>query len=90
MPSASDVHNPSLMSFAPSARAAEVAPLTATPDARPAGKLVDVPLPLPRPKLATASATPKPAAPRSAAPKPDAPKSDAPKPATLKRAATGH
>ena len=35
MPGASDVHNPSLMSFAPSAaKAAEAAPLTATPDAK--------------------------------------------------------
>jgi D-alanyl-D-alanine carboxypeptidase len=69
MPGASDVHNPSLMSFAPSAaRAAEVTPLTATPDARPAGKLADVPLPRPRPKLATAtaSAAPKPALKRTA------------------------
>ena len=78
MPGASDVHNPSLMSFAPSAaRAAEVAPLTATPDARTAGKFADVPLPRPRPKLATATA--------SAAPKPAASNS-----AAQKRAATGH
>jgi D-alanyl-D-alanine carboxypeptidase len=57
MPGASDVHNPSLMSFAPSAaRAAEVAPLTATPDAK-AGKFADVPLPRRRPKLATATAS---------------------------------
>jgi D-alanyl-D-alanine carboxypeptidase len=77
MPGASDVHNPSLMSFAPSAaRAAEVAPLTATPDAK-AGKFADVPLPRRRPKLATATA--------SAAPKPAAPNST-----TQKRAATGH
>ncbi len=77
MPGASDVHNPSLMSFAPSAaRAAEVAPLTATPDAK-AGRFADVPLPRPRPKLATATA--------AAAPKPAAPGS-----APQKRAAPGH
>jgi D-alanyl-D-alanine carboxypeptidase len=70
MPGASDVHSPSLMSFAPSAaRAAEPAPLTATPDARPAGKFVNVPLPRARPKLATATAS---AAPNSAASKPAA------------------
>ena len=77
MPGASDVHNPSLMRFAPSAaRAAEVAPLTATPDAK-AGKFAGVPLPRPRPKLATATAV--------AAPKPAAPGS-----ATQKRTATGN
>jgi D-alanyl-D-alanine carboxypeptidase len=57
MPGASDsMHNPSLLSFAPSAAQAAPAPLTAMPDAKPTGKLVDVPLPRPRPKLATATA----------------------------------
>jgi D-alanyl-D-alanine carboxypeptidase len=65
MPGASDVHNPSLLSFAPSAAQAAPAPLTATPDARPAGKLANVPLPRPRPKLATATAA---AAPKRTAP----------------------
>jgi hypothetical protein len=44
------------LSFAPSAAQAAPAPLTATPDAMPAGKLANVPLPRPRPKLATATA----------------------------------
>ena len=54
MPGASDAGNPSWMSFAPAARAADSAPapLTATPDARPT---VNVPLPRPRPKIATAT-----------------------------------
>jgi D-alanyl-D-alanine carboxypeptidase len=57
MPGASsDLHNPSLLSFAPSSAQAAPAPLTATPDALPAGKLANVPLPRPRPKLATATA----------------------------------
>ena len=51
MPGASDVHSPSLLAFAPAARA-EPAPLTATPDARP---VANVPLPRPRPKLAVAA-----------------------------------
>ncbi|MBX9828515.1 MAG: D-alanyl-D-alanine carboxypeptidase, partial [Xanthobacteraceae bacterium] len=52
MPGASsDLHNPSLLSFAPAAAQAAPAPLTATPDAMPAGKLANVPLPRPRPKL---------------------------------------
>ncbi|MBX9844169.1 MAG: D-alanyl-D-alanine carboxypeptidase [Xanthobacteraceae bacterium] len=57
MPGASsDLHNPSLLSFAPAAAQAAPAPLTATPGAMPAGKLANVPLPRPRPKLATATA----------------------------------
>jgi hypothetical protein len=51
MPSATDVYNPSLMSFAPAK--ADPAPLTATPDARTV--VADVPLPRPRPKLAVAA-----------------------------------
>jgi D-alanyl-D-alanine carboxypeptidase len=50
-PGATDVYNPSLMSFASPAKA-DPAPLTATPDARAA---VDVPLPRPRPKIAIAA-----------------------------------
>jgi D-alanyl-D-alanine carboxypeptidase len=66
MPGASsDLHNPSLLSFAPSSAQAAPAPLTATPDAKPAGRLADVPLPRPRPKLATATAA---AAPKRTAP----------------------
>jgi D-alanyl-D-alanine carboxypeptidase len=66
MPGASDsMHNPSLLSFAPSAAQAATAPLTAMPDAKPAGKLADVPLPRPRPKIATATAA---AVPKRAAP----------------------
>lgn len=61
MPAATDVGNPSWMSFAPNtARAAEMAPLTATPDAKNGPKLVDVPMPRPRPKLATAAKPKKP------------------------------
>jgi D-alanyl-D-alanine carboxypeptidase len=64
MPGASDsMHNPSLLSFAPSAAQAAPAPLTAMPDAKSAGKLVDVPLPRPRPKLTTATAAAKRTAP---------------------------
>ena len=63
MPGASDLHSPSLLSFAPSAARAAPAPLTAMPDAKPAGKLADVPLPRPRPKLATATAAAKRTAP---------------------------
>ena len=52
MPGASDVYNPSMMAFAPAAKA-EPAPLTATPDAR--AVVANVPLPRPRPKLAVAA-----------------------------------
>jgi D-alanyl-D-alanine carboxypeptidase len=61
MPGAIDLHNPSLMSFAPAAKA-DPAPLTAMPDAK---TVVDVPLPRRRPKLAVAAkpnAAPGPAA----------------------------
>jgi D-alanyl-D-alanine carboxypeptidase len=51
MPGATDVYNPSLMSFASPAKA-DPAPLTATPDAR---ATVDVQLPRPRPKIAIAA-----------------------------------
>jgi hypothetical protein len=52
------------MSFAPSAANAAPAPLMAAPDAKPAGKVANVPMPRPRPKLKTATAT---AAPKRAA-----------------------
>jgi hypothetical protein len=51
IPGATDLYNPSLMSFAPAAKT-DPAPLTATPDAR---TVVNVPLPRPRPKLAVAA-----------------------------------
>jgi hypothetical protein len=56
MPGATDVGNPSWMSFAPAAKADSTpAPLTATPEAAKAGlKLASVPLPRPRPKLVVA------------------------------------
>jgi D-alanyl-D-alanine carboxypeptidase len=61
MPAASDSGNPSWLSFAPNiARAAEAVPLTATPDAKNAPKLADVPMPRPRPKLAVAAKPKKP------------------------------
>jgi D-alanyl-D-alanine carboxypeptidase len=53
-PSESNVHDPSWMSFAPTARA-EPAPLTAAPGAVAAPRLANVPMPRPRPKLATAA-----------------------------------
>jgi D-alanyl-D-alanine carboxypeptidase len=52
MPAATDVGNPSWMSFAPAARAANSpAPLTATPDAKPELQVAAVPMPRPRPKI---------------------------------------
>jgi D-alanyl-D-alanine carboxypeptidase len=52
MPAASDVGNPSWMSFAPAARAANApAPLTATPDAKPELQVAAIPMPRPRPKI---------------------------------------
>jgi D-alanyl-D-alanine carboxypeptidase len=56
---AANVHSPMFQNFAPSAAEAATAPLTATPDAVPAGKLANVPLPRPRPKLATETAAAK-------------------------------
>jgi D-alanyl-D-alanine carboxypeptidase len=50
-PGATDLYNPSLMSFAPAAKA-DPAPLTAMPDAK---AVANVPLPRPRPKLAVAA-----------------------------------
>jgi D-alanyl-D-alanine carboxypeptidase len=49
LPGATDVGNPSWMSFAPAARA-EPAPLTAVPDAKPDVQVASVPMPRPRPK----------------------------------------
>jgi D-alanyl-D-alanine carboxypeptidase len=60
MPAATDVGNSSWLSFAPSVARAEPAPLTATPDAKSAPKLADVPMPRPRPKLAVAAKPKKP------------------------------
>jgi D-alanyl-D-alanine carboxypeptidase len=51
LPAATDVGNPSWMSFAPAARAATPAPLTATPDAAPDPQVAMVPMPRPRPKI---------------------------------------
>jgi D-alanyl-D-alanine carboxypeptidase len=53
LPAVSDINSPSLLSFAPSARAnAGPAPLMATPDAKPELKVAAVPMPRPRPKIA--------------------------------------
>jgi hypothetical protein len=51
------------LNFAPSTAQATLAPLAATPDAMPAGRLANVPLPRPRPKLATETTAAKRTAP---------------------------
>jgi D-alanyl-D-alanine carboxypeptidase len=55
MPAATDIGNPSWMSFAPATNAAGVAPLTAAPGATPEPQVAIVPMPRPRPKIATAA-----------------------------------
>jgi hypothetical protein len=58
LPGATDVGNPSWMSFAPAAKAdAAPAPLTAVPDSKSVMRLASVPLPRPRPRLAIAKRT---------------------------------
>ena len=52
LPAATDVGTPSWMSYAPTARAATVEPLTAAPGAAADPKLAMVPIPRPRPKPA--------------------------------------
>jgi hypothetical protein len=63
LPGATDVGNPSWMSFAPAAKA-DPAPLTAVPEARAGIKLASVPLPRPRPRLVTAKRSAAATAPR--------------------------
>jgi D-alanyl-D-alanine carboxypeptidase len=62
-PGAAHVHSPMFLNFAPSTAQATLAPLAATPDAMPAGRLANVPLPRPRPKLATETTAAKRTAP---------------------------
>ena len=61
LPAATDLHNPPLMSFAPTAPAADAAPapLTATPDAKPELQVASVPMPRPRPKIAVKRKRPR-------------------------------